>query len=314
MDLKDITLARAIVSALEYKGEADEATRLSPDRAAVLTGYVRHIEGRVYRECQRANRAERLTQGAPTHRHRERGTEYRELVRGTLQAAEPIHEGAELVTYIDREGVAWHRPVAEFDDGRFGSLPAGLYVDPRDVRISSLEAMLRRVHRATEAAAADIRAEGREPDPATIKMGETIDALLADARDPWSRSDLFWDGDDPERSCDSAEEIVQEHGHEVIVEIWGAARTGTRWGFSLPGLPGPDEDEERYWFFETPEEARAALPRLARELQDALDCVCDHDGPERSRRPNRDCPVHGRDPDDDRDRRRDDEMARKGDL
>lgn len=59
-----------------------------------------------------------------THRHRKRGTEYREIARGQLQTAEDIGDGSAVVIYVGTDGRHWVRPVAEFDDGRFERVTA----------------------------------------------------------------------------------------------------------------------------------------------------------------------------------------------
>ncbi len=59
-------------------------------------------------------------QGAARVRHKKRGSFYRVLGRGRLQAGGALHDDAELVIYRAEEGGAlWARPVAEFEDGRF---------------------------------------------------------------------------------------------------------------------------------------------------------------------------------------------------
>lgn len=64
-----------------------------------------------------------LGEPAAIWRHRKRGTSYRELGRGKLQAATgPIGEGADIVAYQGDDGT-WHfRERGEFEDGRFERL------------------------------------------------------------------------------------------------------------------------------------------------------------------------------------------------
>jgi hypothetical protein len=58
-------------------------------------------------------------------RHKARQRVYTEVGRGSLQSGNPIAEGTELVAYRDADGLLWFRPVSEFTDGRFESLPNG---------------------------------------------------------------------------------------------------------------------------------------------------------------------------------------------
>ena len=280
MDQKEETLARAAFAAIRQRAENRQDLVLTFDKAITITDYVDHLRARASEADRRTNRAERLAQGAPTHRHLKRGTLYREMARGLVQSAEPIHEGDELVAYIGEDGAAWFRPVAEFDDGRFAALPPGRYVDPRDVRIAALESAIRR-----------LLASGAEVFGATQQDVNFAQALVDEAGDPWLRSDGWWDVNNPEYPHQSPEEALDEAPSGEIVEIEGYRYTGRRWGFSLPGLPGPEEDETRSFFYETEARAKAESERLLRELSDAHECVCAEG------RPNRDCPVHGRDPD-----------------
>lgn len=54
-----------------------------------------------------------------THRHKKRGTLYREIGRGLLQCQGVRTEGDALVAYVGEDGRVWFRPASEFDDGRF---------------------------------------------------------------------------------------------------------------------------------------------------------------------------------------------------
>lgn len=59
-----------------------------------------------------------------THRHKKRGTLYRDSGDCELQSSGgPIEEGTILTTYVSECGRAFARPKAEFDDGRFEKLP-----------------------------------------------------------------------------------------------------------------------------------------------------------------------------------------------
>lgn len=69
------------------------------------------------------------------------------------------------------------------------------------------------------------------------------------------KPDMFWDGDDPERSEDDPREILFERPNEVI-EIWTATKGKTIYGF-LTGDSDGDNEKEHY--FDTKAEAEAAL-------------------------------------------------------
>lgn len=57
------------------------------------------------------------------YRHAKRGTEYRVLVIGELQASKPVPEGTRLVAYQCLTTGSWYfRPEDEFNDGRFASI------------------------------------------------------------------------------------------------------------------------------------------------------------------------------------------------
>lgn len=61
----------------------------------------------------------RATPAQRCWRHLKRGSVYAELSRGKLQAAQPVAEGASLVSYRGADGQVWFRPEEEFEDGRF---------------------------------------------------------------------------------------------------------------------------------------------------------------------------------------------------
>lgn len=69
------------------------------------------------------------------------------------------------------------------------------------------------------------------------------------------KPDMFWDGDDPERSEDDPREILFERQNEVIA-IWTATKGKTIYGF-LTGDSDGDTEKEHY--FDTKAEAEAAL-------------------------------------------------------
>jgi hypothetical protein len=69
------------------------------------------------------------------------------------------------------------------------------------------------------------------------------------------KPDMFWDGDDPERSEDDPREILFERPNEVIA-IWTATKGKTIYGF-LTG--DSDGDNEKEYYFDTKAEAEAAL-------------------------------------------------------
>lgn len=69
------------------------------------------------------------------------------------------------------------------------------------------------------------------------------------------KPDMFWNGDDPERSEDDPREILFERPNKVM-EILTATRGKTIYGF-LTGDSDGDSEEEHY--FDTKAEAEAAL-------------------------------------------------------
>lgn len=57
-------------------------------------------------------------------RHLKRGTEYAVIGTASVQAEQPIAEGALVVVYRSlSDGSLWARPESEFHDGRFEALP-----------------------------------------------------------------------------------------------------------------------------------------------------------------------------------------------
>lgn len=54
------------------------------------------------------------------YRHKKRGTTYKVIGTGTVQAAAPIPEGTVVTIYqCEQTNALWVRPTSEFIDGRF---------------------------------------------------------------------------------------------------------------------------------------------------------------------------------------------------
>lgn len=84
---------------------------------------------RLVEDCSCWTNAETVVRGlaaagfvppGPRLRHVKRGSTYAVVGRAELQASAPVKEGDVLVVYVaEKDGRAWARPVAEFEDGRF---------------------------------------------------------------------------------------------------------------------------------------------------------------------------------------------------
>lgn len=64
--------------------------------------------------------------GLPRWRHKARGTHYTALGVASLQAAEPVTEGCNLMVYRGDDDQLWARPESEFRDGRFEQVTHGV--------------------------------------------------------------------------------------------------------------------------------------------------------------------------------------------
>ena len=87
----------------------------------------------------------------------------------------------------------------------------------------------------------------------------------AACKEPIPSGDMFWDDDDPEKCEDSPEEILREnYSPEHIAKFQQASRLPDFFGFYLQTTDESGEviDEEQFHFFETKEEAEAALTKL----------------------------------------------------
>lgn len=80
-------------------------------------------EIRTLREDKAALAAEVERAWRPTHRHIKRGTEYRLIATGRLQTEESCEDMRNVAVYLAHDGRYWVRPVSEFIDGRFETLP-----------------------------------------------------------------------------------------------------------------------------------------------------------------------------------------------
>lgn len=109
--LHHIEVSRMIAGALELGGH-----RVAATHARSSVPFLESIAGRLSGMA--------AVPALMTHRHRKRGTEYREVARGQLQTAEDIGDGSAVVIYAGTDGRHWVRPVAEFDDGRFERVTA----------------------------------------------------------------------------------------------------------------------------------------------------------------------------------------------
>ena len=95
-------------------------------------------------------------------RHVKRGTQYQEIGRAELQAAQDVIEGCTLVIYCGMDGRLWARQEDEFEDGRFEKVSDGPVEDPRtelhklQEEYSALESERNELSRSADAA----RAEG----------------------------------------------------------------------------------------------------------------------------------------------------------
>lgn len=58
------------------------------------------------------------------YRHKKRGGTYALIGTAEIQASAPVNEGEPVAVYrCDADGRLWARPLDEFNDGRFESLP-----------------------------------------------------------------------------------------------------------------------------------------------------------------------------------------------
>lgn len=126
--------------------------------------------------------------GSDRVRHLKRGSAYTVACRtGELQASRPIHEGDMLATYIGADGKVWHRPIDEFEDGRFEAIPAEAQSEPATIglglTIPALRLLLAMIKREGKETIAMIGTDAApaEIDARAIALDELTRAILPEA-------------------------------------------------------------------------------------------------------------------------------------